>query len=101
MSCCGISRLPAGSIAGIEVVITMLAESKLHLCDANQLGAALGLISVNRSKQATIQSNDAPDSPPTASTLPTSLWQDNFGAKINVGSGVAKIEDCGSCDHSG
>jgi HK97 family phage major capsid protein len=81
-----------GSIAGIEVVVTDAAEGNLILCDANQLGADRGLIDVNRSKQATIQLNDAPDSPPTASTLPTSLWQANLSAlKIERWFGVEKL----------
>ena len=67
-----------GSIAGIDVVVSdALASDQWIVLDAAQICAASGTLDVSQSQAATLQMNDSPDSPPSASTSVISLWQTN------------------------
>jgi hypothetical protein len=77
----GVSAFPeltpqGGFINGIPVVVSDgVTAGQVVLADAASLGGNAGEIVLNEADQTSIQFNDAPDSPPTASTNFVSLWQ--------------------------
>jgi hypothetical protein len=49
---------------------------------ADGLAGSADIVALDASRQALLQLDTAPDSPPTAGTVPTSLWQtDSVGLK--------------------
>jgi hypothetical protein len=72
-----------GELAGIEILISDGAPaSTITLIDASGIGFAVENVRIDTSAQASVQLNDAPDSPPTASTNLLSLWQSNLVAVL-------------------
>lgn len=80
-----------GVLAEIPVTVTEAAiadgnspdDQRLFLVDASEVMLADGGLEVGISNHATVQLDDAPDSPPTASTTQISLWQNNLvGLKV-------------------
>lgn len=73
-----------GYVSGMPLVCSVACGSLLIVLDAADIVYADdGDIRVDISRQASLQLNDAPDSPPIASTVPTSLWQNNLlGVKV-------------------
>ena len=67
-----------GSIAGVTVVPTDALSNLMVAFDATQLAANSGTIELDISNQAAIQMDATPDSPPSASTVATSFWQNNL-----------------------
>jgi HK97 family phage major capsid protein len=92
-----------GSIAGIPVVVSdSVTAGQLILVDASGVAAASLDFELEDARHVTLDLNDAPDSPPTASTVGTSLWQQNlvalrctryFGVERLRTSAVAIIEN--------
>lgn len=88
-----------GELQGIAVTPTdaLAADSSgssMILVDAAQIGFADGPVEIRNSQQATLQMNNAPDSPPTASTVATSLWQQNLVASLAERHfGIARLRD--------
>lgn len=72
-----------GNAGGIPIVICDEATSgEIILVDATQVAAATEGITFDASQQASLQLDDAPNSPPDALAVMTSLWQlDLFGLK--------------------
>ena len=62
---------------GIDPIETEAAGSNLIMVDASAVFYADGGIEITFTRDATIQMNDAPDAPPTASTVLLPLWQVN------------------------
>lgn len=68
-----------GFIAGTPAIVSAAAGARIVLLDPRYIAVADddGLV-INISRQATVQMDSAPDAPPTASTVHTSLWQQNL-----------------------
>jgi hypothetical protein len=72
-------RINGGSIFGIPVVTSAAMADRVALLDAPSLLLADdGELDISLSRHASIQMNSAPDNPATASTVPTSFWQNNL-----------------------
>lgn len=56
---------------GDDAIIVLMDASEIFIAED-------GGIELDVSREATIQMNTAPDNPPTASTVQTSLWQENL-----------------------
>ena len=69
-----------GHYAGAVVVPTDALSGQIIAFDASQIAAGSTGVELDGSGQATIQMNDAPDSPPTSSTNMVSLWHNNMSA---------------------
>lgn len=70
-----------GSIAGIPVLVTDAVDTgEVLLVDASGLAGDSDVIVLDGASQATIQLDNAPDQPPSATTVATSLWQNNLRA---------------------
>lgn len=88
-----------GELQGIAVVPTdaLAADtggSTMILVDAAQVALADGPVEIRNSQHASLQLNDAPDSPPTAGTVATSLWQNNLVASLAERHfGIARLRD--------
>jgi HK97 family phage major capsid protein len=67
-----------GTYAGAEVVPSDAVSGQIIAFDAPQLAAGSTGIELDASNQASVQMDSAPDSPPSASTNVTSLWQMNL-----------------------
>jgi hypothetical protein len=75
--------LNGGAGPGYDVITTAAAGTKVIVLDASAVFVADGGIEVDVSSHAAFQMDDAPDSPPTATTVVRSLWQDNLvGLKV-------------------
>lgn len=90
-----------GEIAGITVIASDgVPANTMVLADAQQIAAASDTITLDASREAIVQLDTAPDSPPTASSNLVSLWQLNmialkaerwFGAQKLTTAGVAVL----------
>ena len=67
-----------GDYAGAIIIPTDALSGQIVAFDAAQIAANSSGIELDSSTQAAIQLNDAPDSPPTASTNISGLWQMNL-----------------------
>jgi HK97 family phage major capsid protein len=68
-----------GSIFGIPVVTSQVAGTTVALIDARGiLMADDGGLTIDVSREASVQMDSAPTDPPTATTVLTSLWQMNL-----------------------
>src|SRR4029079_19038353 len=86
-----------GSLAGIEVVVTEgLPSSTMLLVDAQQVAAACESIQLSATNEAIVAMDSSPDSPAAATTVMTSLWQNNYtGLKAERFFGVQKLTSTG------
>jgi hypothetical protein len=66
-----------GTLQGMTVIPTAGVSQMIVACDASQIFAASGVLEMDASKEASIELDSAPTSPPTAGTIQTSLWQMN------------------------
>jgi hypothetical protein len=64
----------------VGLISSDLPSGAAVMLDATQLLAGDEGVTIDASRQATIQLNTSPDSPATASTVPTSLWQQGLAA---------------------
>lgn len=65
-----------GVVSGMPVVVTDgLSAGQIVVVDAYGIAAGAGTLEPDMSRQASIQSDTSPTSPPTASTEQHSLWQ--------------------------
>jgi hypothetical protein len=95
-----------GSINGIPVLISdSVGTGLIILADASGLAANGGDIILTEADQASLQFNDAPDSPPGAGTAFINLWQMNLvGLRVERtfmiekirGNAVAAVSNSGS-----
>jgi HK97 family phage major capsid protein len=74
-----------GSLLGIPLLTSRSSPRDssggiLVLLDASAVGVGVEGARVARSEQATLQMNDAPDDPPTATSVQVSLWQSGLVA---------------------
>jgi hypothetical protein len=70
-----------GSIAGVPVLVSdAVASGVVLLVDASGFAASSEVVVLDASRSATLQMESAPDSPPVAGTVTTSLWQRNLRA---------------------
>jgi hypothetical protein len=70
-----------GTLFNVPVIASDGAPSgNLILLDASQVVAASDIVTLDASSQTSVQMDSAPDSPPTASTILVSLWQNNLAA---------------------
>ena len=68
---------------GFEIIASEAALGNVVMVDAAGVFYADGGVEIHLSEYASLQMNDAPDSPPTAATVPTTLWQSNLvGYKV-------------------
>ena len=73
-----------GTVSGIPVVISGNVGNRIIALDAAQVLVGDDGLDIDLSRQALIQSNDAPDNPATAATPFVSLWQANLiGLRAN------------------
>ena len=88
-----------GTIGGIPAVVSDgVPASTMVLVDAQQVAAASETIQLSSTMQAIVQMDTAPDSPPSASMVMTSLWQNNLtGLKAERIFGVQKLTTTGVC----
>lgn len=75
-----------GEMCGVPVIVSdALAAGTLGLIDGAAIAGDVQGIELRSARHATIQLDDNPDSPPTASTTPINLWQRNLvGVKLTV-----------------
>jgi hypothetical protein len=68
-----------GTLMGTPVLVSdgCLAGDFI-LVDASGIGGAAGEMVLQQMREATLQLDAAPDSPPTAATTLVSLWQENL-----------------------
>jgi HK97 family phage major capsid protein len=88
-----------GTIGGVRIVSSDSCPAQtIILADASQIAASQEGLRADASREATVQLDSTPDSPPTASTNLASLWQQNlvavilerfFGAKVLTSGAVA------------
>jgi hypothetical protein len=70
-----------GSIGGIPIVVSAaVASGQLILVDATGVAGSSMDFELEDARHVTLDLSDSPDSPPTASTAPVSLWQQNMSA---------------------
>ena len=67
-----------GDLLGVPVIVTGAAGSSLILLDVAALLVADDGVELAASEESTIQMDDNPDDPPSASTVELSLWQHNL-----------------------
>ena len=67
-----------GVIQGMDVLVSDSVSAQIIGVDAGQIAAASGTIELDGTGEATVQLDNAPDSPPTAATTVTSFWQMNL-----------------------
>ena len=68
-----------GMIMGYKAVASQAAGTTVALIQPNNiLYADDGGVTIDTSREASLQMNDAPDAPATATTVLTSLWQNNL-----------------------
>ena len=67
-----------GTIWTIPVITSTNAGDQITLIDASEIMVADDGLELDASDQGTVQLNDAPDAPATASTVQVSLWQENL-----------------------
>ena len=82
-----------GSIGNVPVLCSdgLPANTTVAL-DATQIAAATEALTFDVSRQATIVADTAPDSPPSASTVVTSLWaQDMIGSRLERYFGATRL----------
>jgi HK97 family phage major capsid protein len=99
------ATVTGGQIGGIPIVICDEATAgEMILLDASQVAAGQDGLRLDSTTQATLELASPGDSPITASTLQTSLWQANLaavraeryiGAKLLRSDAVAKITGAG------
>ena len=71
--------ITGGSIFGIPVVVSNSLSTRIVLMHApSVLFADDGGVSIDVSREASVQMDSAPDSPATATTVLVSLWQNNL-----------------------
>lgn len=90
-----------GTIGGIEAVVSDgVPSATMVLVDAQQVAAASETIQLEAAREAAVQMDSAPDSPPSGTTNFLSLWQTNhvglraerfFGATKLTSSGAAVL----------
>jgi len=81
----GVSNSPTlmmsgGTYQGVPVVASASAGTAIVMVDASQILVASGGIRFDSSRNASVQMSDAPTDPPTAASVPISLWQENLVA---------------------
>lgn len=70
-----------GEIVGVPVLVSdAVSSGELILVDAAGIAADTAEIELDDAKHATLDLNDAPDSPTTGTTMLTSLWSHNLTA---------------------
>jgi hypothetical protein len=70
-----------GTLAGVPVIVSSGAVAgNLTLVDASRFAAFSDAVQLAASQEALVQLNTTPDSPPTSSTVMTSLFQANMTA---------------------
>ena len=95
-----------GTIFNVPVLVSgaSAVSGKIIVVDASGLAGSSMAIELQQLRQATIQMDDAPDSPPTASTVQISLFQQNllalaaqryFGLSKLRSNAVSAIESVG------
>jgi HK97 family phage major capsid protein len=67
-----------GNIWGIPVLVSDSVGDRIVLIEANDVALADGLVDLAQSKDAALQMDSAPTSPPVAATVLISLWQENL-----------------------
>lgn len=92
-----------GEVSGIVVVVSDgVPANTAILVDAQQVAAASDAIVLDTSREASVQLESAPDSPPSASVVLTNLWAHNllglratrwFGATKLTTTGVAVVNN--------
>jgi hypothetical protein len=76
------------------MVIDSLDAGEIALIDGAAIAGNVEGFQISNSKNAVLQLDDAPDSPPTASTKMVSLFQSNLmGVKPEVFFGAARLRD--------
>lgn len=73
-----------GDYAGATIIPTDALSSTIVAFDATQVAADTDGIQVESSSDASVQLDNAPDSPPTAATPYVSLWQNNLAGIKSV-----------------
>jgi len=69
-----------GTYAGVDVVPSAACKTTIAMVDASQILVADGGIVVDTTDEAIVQMDSAPTDPPTATTIPVSLWENNLVA---------------------
>lgn len=70
-----------GTISGMTVLVSSaVTAGQIIMVDASQIGAVRGDVQLDSAEEAMVVLDTAPDSPPLASTIPTSLWQHDLTA---------------------
>ncbi|CAN7399349.1 phage major capsid protein [Bosea sp. LjRoot237] len=72
-----------GELLGVPVLVSdAVLDGHIMLVDASGIGGEIETVSVSVSQEATIQMDSAPNSPPNAGAVMTSLWQTNRSALL-------------------
>lgn len=84
-----------GEICGMPAIVSDgLTAGTIVVVDASQIAAGAGTVEVDASKQASLQMETTPDSPPSATTVALSLWQQNMtGLKALRFFGAERLRD--------
>src|SRR5262249_57001287 len=88
-----------GTIGGIAAIVSDgVPAGTMVLVDAQQIAAASETIQLSAANEAIVAMDSSPDSPAAASTVMTSLWQNNLtGLKAERFFGVQKLTTTGCC----
>ena len=80
----------AGGGIGLPVIVSEAALGNTIAMDPAGIFVADDGVAIAASEQAMIQMNDAPDNPTLATTVFTSLWQDNLTGFKSNGSSIGR-----------
>jgi len=67
-----------GTYAGFPVVVSGAMGTAIVMVDAHAIALADGGVEIDASRHATLEMNNSPTTPPIATTVMTSLWQQNL-----------------------
>ena len=88
-------RVDGGDLSGIQVMATDALSDVAILLDARAIGADVGLVTLDSSRQASIELSDGPTSEPTQVT---SLYQSNMvGLRCERLMGITLVRPTGIC----
>jgi hypothetical protein len=73
-----IRSMNAGGGVGLPIIVSAAAVSNVIAMDPNAVFVADDGVAIDISREASLQMNDAPDNPVAATTVFTSLWQQNL-----------------------
>jgi hypothetical protein len=84
-----------GTIGNVQTLVSDgLPTNTLVALDASQIATGAGAVTLDASQHALLQIDSAPSTPPVASNMMTSLWQENkIAIRLERFFGVERLRD--------